>query len=139
MNVSERPDRWSITGNDFELDTLRFDQAVTFVLTTGDERLEIRVEECFRLSGKSDAPSELDPEGDPVKLAPVLGLLRRQISRVDAFDDGHLELEFVDGTLVVVPQSDQYEPWGIVGERGFRIVSVPANGLAVWMGSEPKP
>lgn len=126
MKVIEHSDRWSILGN-ADVDTLRFDWAVTVVIGTGEDRLEIRIESRFTLNGEV-----FDPEDEPALLAPVLRLLRREACRVDAFKDGHLELEFSHGSLLIVPSSDEYEPWGMVGEGGFRIVSTPGNGLAVW-------
>jgi hypothetical protein len=133
MNVVEHPDRWSVIVDHLRLEGIQFDWAVTLVVGEGEERLDIRLEGSFTLGDGAGVRQALDPEGDPDLLSPVLRLLRRPLVRLDAFKDGHLELQMADGTTVIVAASEDYESWGIVGDRGFRIVSTSGNGLAVWI------
>jgi hypothetical protein len=62
----------------------------------------------------------------------VLSISRRTVERMDAFNDGRLEIAIADGMVVRVESSEIYEAWEISGSGGFRIVSTPGGGLAVW-------
>ena len=70
---------------------------------------------------------ELEVKADSV----CLGLLRKTVSRAVAFDDGTLQVDFVDGDVLTVEPS-AYEPWQLNGSDGSLIVSVAGGGLAVW-------
>jgi hypothetical protein len=77
----------------------------------------------------------LTPDGDPMRLAPLLALVHRSVVRADAFRDGHLELELADGYLLSVPAAEDYEPWEISGSDGSRLISTPGGEVATWEGT----
>jgi RHS repeat-associated protein len=113
-----------------------FDWAVT--LTIGSPKgaeFYVRIEQPFILLGPDGKEALLVPDGDPARLAPVLGVLRRSVIRIDAFKDGHLELEFAGAYSLSVPACEDYEPWEISGPRGARLVSVPGGSVSVWEGT----
>lgn len=132
MKVIEDSDRWSLAVQGSTVDSLLFDWAITVFLGSGDDQVEIRIEESFMFTGLDGEQQELHPEGDPAVLAPVLGLIRKEAVRLDAYKDGRLELELVGGILVSVRSAQDYEPWGIVTKKGFRITSVPGGSLTIW-------
>jgi hypothetical protein len=63
----------------------------------------------------------------------VLDRLWTKVSSVTAFKGSHLEVVFGDNAILHVPADDKYESWGLVGDNGMRIVSVPGGELAVWL------
>ncbi|MCP2256309.1 hypothetical protein LY13_005100 [Prauserella aidingensis] len=113
---------------------LRLDYAVTLCL--GND-VEVRIEEPFVLAAEGGQEWLVVPEGDAVQLAPVLGLNRSTVAWGAAFDDGRLELSFVDGWRVSVTTSEDYEAWTVAGPHGLLIVSMPGGDLAVWHPDEP--
>lgn len=74
----------------------------------------------------------LDPEGDPLAMAPALRLLRQGVKQAIAFKDGRLELVLSGGVVLRVPFDEDFESWNIVGPAGLRIVSLPGGALAIW-------
>ncbi|WP_156754923.1 DUF6188 family protein [Actinokineospora pegani] len=129
MRVIERADRWSFTGLE-EVDTLRFDHAVTVVVTGGPERAEIRIETRFRLAARE--VWELEPDGETASLAPVLPLLRQRVARLDVLKAGALELDLVGGASLTVPVSERYEAFTVAGPGQVLLVSMPGGDVAAW-------
>jgi Family of unknown function (DUF6188) len=133
MRVLDHGNRWSVAIEEAQVLCAIFDWAVT--LTVGSPQVEafdLRIEQPCILVGPDGKEVLLVPDGDPVRLAPVLGLLRRSVMRIDAFKDGHLEIEFEGGYLLSVPAAEDYEPWEISGPDGTRLVSVPGGNVSVW-------
>jgi hypothetical protein len=137
MNISDRGDRWSVDAEAAQVQRIIFDWAVTLsVAAPHIEAFEIRIEQPFVLSGSNGEEILLNPEGIAANLAPALALLRLSVVRIDAFKDGHLELDFAEGYSLSVAAAEDYEPWEISGVNGVRLVSVPGGNVAVWSGSE---
>jgi hypothetical protein len=113
------------------------DFAVTLQFTFGFE-VVIRIENVFTYRDPSGTEHVLDPEGDPVGLAPVLALARVKGREATAWLSGELEVRFENGATVRVGPGDKYESWQLAGDRGFRLVSKPAaTGLSVWSPIDP--
>lgn len=108
------------------------DWAVTLRFGQADAAFELRIEQPFVLVLPGGAEVLLDPENDPVGLGPVLACTRTAVTEAVAYDDGSIELSFVDGSSVRVPGSPEYEAWGLVGPAGLRVVSLPGGELTVW-------
>lgn len=128
----EAADRWLVPVAGRSVTQCRLDYA--FTLVVADESagsFEIRIEQPFVVTSRGDEVV-LDPEGEPARMAPALGLLRQDIEQAAAFKDGRLELSFTDGGVLSVPVGEDYEAWSIVGPAGLRIVSLPGGELAIW-------
>ena len=134
MTVSElveAADRWLVpmVGT---VTQCRLDYA--FSLVVADESagsFEARIEHLFVVAGH-DGETSMDPEADPVLMAPALRVLRRAVDQAIAFKDGRLELTFDDGAVLRVPADEDHEAWNIVGPAGLRVVSMPGGELAIW-------
>ena len=105
---------------------------VDYAVTLRQNDVVVRIEQPFVIATPTGEERLVVPEGDLDRLAPVLNLGRSTVTEGAAFDDGHLEMSFADGTRVSVPSTEDYEPWEIVGPEGLRIVSVPGGELSIW-------
>lgn len=128
----EEEDRWLVPMAGWTVTQCRIDYAFS-ILVADDPGVsyEVRIGQPFMLAGEDDE-TILDPEGNPVLMAPALRVLRQVIKRATAFKDGRLELKFGDGTTLRVPVCESYEPWKIVSSPGLLIVSLPGGELAIW-------
>jgi hypothetical protein len=108
------------------------DWAVTLRFDHKSGAFEVRIEQPFVFASAGGAEVLLDPENDPAGLGPVLACTRTAVAEAMAFDDGSLEMSFVDGSSMRVPGSSEYEAWGMVGPAGLRMVSSPGYELAIW-------
>ena len=125
----EADDRWALPLSGRKVERLCLDFAVTLMFGGG---FELRIEQPFVLEAADGADVLLVPQGDAERLAPVMGLVHREVTRADAFKRGHLEIVFFDGSKLGVPGDEGFEAWDFVGPDGLRIVSLPGGDLAVW-------
>lgn len=128
-DVSESSDRWVLPVADQPVVTCCIDYALTFRF--GND-VTLRIEQPFVYRTAEGVEHLIVPEGDPVRLAPALAVCRQVARQGFAFKDGHLELDFADGSWVGVPTAEDLEPWELVGPDGLRVVSVPGGDLAIW-------
>jgi hypothetical protein len=105
------------------------DYGVSVATTDG---YTFRIEQPFVLTNVEGNELLLVPEGDPLRLCPVLALARTSVTSARAFDDGRLELDFADGSTIRVPCGENYEAWEAAGPGGLNIVAVPGGELCVW-------
>lgn len=99
----------------------------------------VRIEGPFILS---DSMGDIPLDGSAQQtqtLGPALRLVGRVVRSAIAGKDGRLTIVFSDGIRLVVPPSEEYEPWELVGDRGFRMVSAPGGELYIWSGDPEKP
>ena len=68
-------------------------------------------------------------DGNVYALDAASGALRWKFKTGDVV---HASPAIADGMVVRVESSEMYEAWEISGSGGFRIVSTPGGGLAVW-------
>jgi hypothetical protein len=136
MELKEYEDRWSVACTQASVTRVAIDWAVTLTILVGYSGFEVRIEAEFSLTTPDGQNVTLDPEGNPFGLAPVLGLVRHDVTRIDAFKDGRLEIGLTNGGLLSVPAHDDFEPWEIIGQNGMRIVSTPGGELAIWKGDQ---
>ena len=115
-------DRWELPVDGVQVSECCVDFAVSIRLS-----IEVSVRIVYTTADGLD--HLVVPEGDPVRLAPVLAVTRRTVRWGAAFKDGHLELHFDGGDLVSVPAAQDLESWELVGPAGLRIVSVPGGEL----------
>ena len=74
-----------------------------------------------------------DEDTRPLGPGDLVGL---RVTRVRANKaDGALLVTFGDGSTMVVPPDVNYEAWEAYSDEGDRLVAVPGNGVAVWLGS----
>jgi hypothetical protein len=128
--LREMADRWILPIAQESVDTCSIDYAVTLRFSEG---IAVRIEQPFSYRSADGAQRYLVPEGDPMALAPILGVCRREVREGLAFKDGRLELHFVDGSVLAVPAGDDFEAWSLVGKAGLKFVSLPGGELAVWL------
>ncbi len=128
---------WSIVPADRELTRLTLDWAVNLELGHGVDTVHIRIESPFVVE-VGEVETLVLPE-QPETVAVMLPRLRRKVVSIGAFDDGHLEVGFDDGSSLSVAATEDYEPWGLTGPSGLRIVSIPGGEIAVWTPTTDDP
>lgn len=128
-DISESSDWWVLPVADQPVVTCCVDYALTFRF--GNE-VTLRIEQPFVYRTAEGVEHLIVPEGDPVRMAPALAVCRQVARQGFAFKDGHLGLDFVDGSRVSVPTAEDLEPWELAGPDGLRVVSVPGGDLAIW-------
>jgi hypothetical protein len=109
------------------------DWAVTLEMQSSDgDDFVLRIGDIFTFTAVDGVEMLLRPEEDPTGLGPVLGCTRTTVKAAAAFEDGHLEVSFVDGSSLRVAPSPAYEAWELAGPRESRIVCMPGGQLAIW-------
>src|SRR5258708_39338339 len=94
MNFVAYGDHWSVAVEDAQVHRVAFDWSV--VLSVGPPAgpaFDVRIEQPCVLLLPDGNETVLVPDGDPMRLAPMLALVHRPVTRADAFRDGHLELQ----------------------------------------------
>jgi len=133
-DLVEEADRWVVPITGLTVTQCQLDYAFT-IIAWDHERgsFAIRLEQPFTLltAGRVDE-LVLDPEQDPLAMAPALCILRATIEDVIAFKDGRLELSVEEGHVVRARAGEEYESWTITGPAGLMLVSLPSGGLATW-------
>jgi hypothetical protein len=120
--------------NDLRIDQLRFDFAVSLVMTSSDaEQLVLRIACPYRLREEGVSCVVLNPEDDPVLQAALLRYCRDvMVTTMEVSEGGGISITLEGGiTIDVAPHSD-YEAWELGSSRGIRIVSLPGGGLATF-------
>lgn len=140
--LQERDEGWTIPLDGLRVDRLAFDFQVRLTCLSAEsslsETIEIVLESPFTLSLGGDEV-ELDPNGPPEALSPVLGVLRRTIAEAFVATDGALRLAFREGGQVRCEPNPQFEAWQVNDPRGVMVVCVPGGGEPVtWHGAEPE-
>ncbi|WP_158290897.1 DUF6188 family protein [Kribbella antiqua] len=128
----ETSDRWLLPLSGRTVNQCCIDYAVTLRCEGG---IEIRIEAPFVFRSRQTGEKLHLPAEDPVRMAPVLGVARAVVVDAAAFEDGHLEVAFSNGSISVAATED-LEPCEAVGTDGLRVVSVPGGELAVWKPTE---
>ncbi|WP_164836214.1 DUF6188 family protein [Actinacidiphila soli] len=131
----EHEDRWILSPRLRGLRVTRI--SIDFMLTlTLDSDWEVILEAPARLARVADGTIPrllLTPETQDV--AAALPLFGKAILSAVAFKSGALRLVFDGGIELTCSSDPTSEAWQITGPRGWRFVSLPAGGLAVWSGS----
>lgn len=127
---SEARRSWLVELESASVTQLTVDWAINLIIESGAVRWTVRIESPFVVH--MDDNEQLVVPEDPATAAPVLQVLRRSVSQIEAADDGHLVVLFGDEGRIEVPAAEDYEPWEIADGEGRKIVSVPGGELAVW-------
>jgi hypothetical protein len=130
--IKEFEDGWILPVDGRQVTRCCVDYAAIGLLL--DNGLHISIEDIFTYASPDGIEYELDPDGEAGNLAPILHLRRASADRGLAFNDGHLEVYFNDGSYIHVAASQHFESWGITGPGGLRVVSMPGGDLAIWKG-----
>jgi hypothetical protein len=128
--------RWLLPLADEQVTWCCVDYAVSFGT---QNQVSIRIEQPFVYSSADGVEHLIVPEGNPVLVAPVLAIARLSVREGFAYEDGHLEATFSDGSTIAVPSAQDYEPWELTGPDGLKIVSVPGGELSVWRPTRRSP
>ena len=130
--LTQEGDSWVLPLRGCSVSQVCFAWLVTLRLECDETWYELQVEQPFVLESDAADPLVLDPGGDVVSMAPLLGLARRPVLRAVAFDDGRLDVTLAGGYQMHMPAGDKYESWTLTGSNGLRIVSMPDGQLAIW-------
>ncbi|MGI5338080.1 DUF6188 family protein [Streptomyces sp. CA-181903] len=98
-----------------------------------DSEWEVALESPAGLShgtARTNPPVPLKPESQDV--AAALHLFRAKVLSAVAFKSGALRLVFDTGHHLTCPSDPSFEAWQVTGPTGWRFVSLPGGGLAVW-------
>jgi len=128
-DISEASDRWNLPIVDELVVACCVDYGVTLHFSNG---VIIRIGQPFIYRTTKGLEHLIVPEGDPVRVAPVLAICRQAVQQGFAFKEGRLELHFADNSVLSVSSSEDLEPWELTGPDGLRLVSIPGGDLAVW-------
>ncbi|MCU7726491.1 DUF6188 family protein [Actinoplanes sp. KI2] len=101
------------------------DAGYTVALAFGDG-YEARIETPFSLRRPG---GDLEVTPGETELPDLIG---RVVTIAQADDDGGLRIDFEDGSRLLVSADPDYEAWTVAGPDGFKVVSEPGGGLAVW-------
>jgi Family of unknown function (DUF6188) len=132
--LEERSEGWEVPVHGWRVDHLVFDVNVRLWFLSEESPLTGLIEvvlECpFSLSLGGEE-LQLDPEGPPERLSPVLRLLRRTIDEAFVDKDGTLRLAFREGGHVRCEPHLQWEAWELNDPDGERVVCLPTGGESV--------
>lgn len=103
----------------------------TFMVAFDDETT-VTVESDFVYRSADGIEHAVRPGDDPASCGAALAITRLAARRGTGFEDGRLELELDDGSMILAPGADGYESWNIAGPDGFKVVSIPGGELAIW-------
>lgn len=121
---------WVLPLNGRKVIQLRLDFA--FGMEFGDSASEfsLRIYTTFAIENVNGTVT-CDPERLS-ECGPALRILHSEVVHARAFKNGHLKLDFTNGSTLSVAPNLEYEAWEGVGMNGARFVSMPGGELAVW-------
>jgi hypothetical protein len=129
--------RWRLPVAGGTVTQLLIDERFGFAIQQRESFGQVNVEISCRFTyDDGDQRVEVDPEAKET-LLPVLSLHKAIVCEAYAIKDGHLIVRFAEGRSIEVEPDDQYEAWEVHGTvpsitREFKIIAVPAGGLAVF-------
>jgi len=83
-----------------------------------------------RLIDPDGSTSLIDAAGPPMETAPMLQLLKQEVTQALA-EGGVLKLRFANGMTLEALPHDRYESWSVVGPNGTT-QSLPGGETASW-------
>ena len=96
------------------------------------ENVTLRAQGHITYRDAAGTVHEVDPEGDPRALGPLLEVARSTITAASTEDDGTLVVALGSSALLRVAPHDRYEAWTLTSRTGFMVVCVPGGELAIW-------
>ncbi len=116
----------------WRVERVYLDAAFGIMFIQGRDVFELRIGGPFTVKrGPTEVGYSAEDRGAQ-QLGGALGLLRKTARNAIALKDGTLEVAFTDGDSLSVRPDEHYEAWEMAGPRGYKIVSLPGGGLAVW-------
>jgi len=115
--MSDYPDKrvWSLTESEVTRLCINYSFVIQISNLKGDLTLAIHTTFLLRVDGREE---KLDPE-DGASLGPALIILHKPVETLTIFQNGFLNLRFLDGTEVIVEKDLQYESWESSGSGEF--------------------
>jgi hypothetical protein len=135
VGISERDDRWTLTFPDGTVTQLRFDFAFTLVI---DQGLDIRIESPFIFREPNASQTLLAPEHNGT-LGSLLRLHQAKVVRADALRVGQLEIDFEDGSAIVVEPDGNFENFNVRTPDGEMLIGLPSGGIARFPAKSARP
>jgi len=108
---------------------LVIDDSVTFGLCNGEREVRLRMDGRGSLK-QPDQTLLLDPDGDPVSIACLIGLIHERVDRVEITPEGGLDLQ-VGKSLICLDPDEHQVSWSITASDGSQ-ASCIAEGKVVW-------
>ena len=133
----EHDDRWILGLRGLSVTRIGVDFQLTLTLGLDATSWQVVLETPFQLSQGSVLANPgllLTPESQDV--AAALPLFGATVLSAVAFKSGGLRMVFDNGIHLTCPADPAFEAWNVGGPRGWRFVSTPGGGLAVWPGME---
>lgn len=90
------------------------------------ERFEIRIETRFSYELPRGTKGQADP-ADDAALRPLLELRHKVVNDVRVSQEGHLDIDFEDGSKIHVPPDPDYEGWSVSGPGRILIYGMPGG------------
>lgn len=122
----EDADRWSLAVGDGTVTQLRFDFAFTVVIDAG---IDIRIELPFVFTEPNASKVVLDPERNAT-LGALLRLHQAVVVRADVLRVGQLEIDFEDGSTIIVEPQGHYESFNVTTPNGEMLVGLASGSVA---------
>lgn len=112
------------------LTQIRLDFQITLLFESG---MVISLGTVFSFRADGGRMSIIDPEGDRAQIVPVLYLQAQTLSSVKV-SDGHLVIEFTNGSMILSAPHPDYEAWEYFApeQDPERVISLPGGELAIW-------
>jgi hypothetical protein len=126
--IVEADDRYQVNLADYKVMQCVVDFAFSLDLEHDSQKVMIRIEGPFTLS-KDGQTYELSAEDRPGDLGPALELSRTSIRSAVVQKSGELELNFDDGTALLVRGDPNYEAWTLTVTGGPIVISGPGGKL----------
>ena len=132
----EHEDRWILSLRGLSVTRIGVDFQLTLTLGL-DVTWQVVLETPFQLSHGSVHANPgllLTPESQDV--AAALPLFGATVLSAVAFKSGGLRVVFDNGIHLTCSADPAFEAWNVGGPQGWRFVSTPGGGLAVWPGMD---
>jgi hypothetical protein len=116
--------------DDADVSQVRVDHSFSILFAKGETTGILRLGQEFEIEHQG-ARTMFHPDRKSA-LGPVLELYGRRVRHASADEEGHLLVEFEDGTKLSIGPNERYEAWEFTNAQGGRLVACVGGGLAVW-------
>ncbi|MBW3635354.1 MAG: hypothetical protein KY445_02665 [Armatimonadetes bacterium] len=130
-NLIEREDFWVLDIHNI-VTGCRIGSGFDLQIFNGENPLLISMGGIFTLH-RGDNAQSFHPE-EYTTLGPSLSVIGKVVESAIAYKNGHLEVKFLDGSLLTAEPDPQYESWHIFGDTEPRMTIVCGIGgqLHIW-------
>jgi len=98
---------------------IRIDYAMTFLF---EEQSDLRIETDCTLWGDGDSGTTVDPNTEPTRWGPLLGVVNSDLVTAGVDGNAVLSLHFANGMRLEAQPSPRYESWTFCASTGQMLV-----------------